>query len=383
MARLLQRCGSAAQVYEENVVVWREAHPQLSDAAAASLAKGPDLRAWGRLMEECEALGITVTAPQWPGYPEVFGELEAPPPLLYMRGTWHEADARAVAIVGTRSPTAYGREAARVFARELAFAGHTVVSGLALGIDAVAHHGALQAGGRTIAVIGCGLDIDYPIENRDIRARIEASEGAQGIVMSEFPPGTQAWPSHFPRRNRLISALARAVVVVEAGGKSGALLTADHARAQKRLLFAVPGPVFSTMSAGTNALLGQGARLASRAADVIEMLEAEPADLAARGTPPRAPGLRKKPKTAVKTRSVSPRAVPAPAPAPAADPVLNLWGPDEACPLDTLAARAEEQGVYPPGRAASALLESLLLLELRGLVRRMPGAQYVKTHGGR
>jgi DNA processing protein len=307
--------------------------------------------------------------------------VEAPPPLVYLRGRWEAVDARAVALVGTRTPTAYGREAARVFARDCAAAGYTVVSGLALGTDAVAHQGALDAGGRTIAVIGCGLDIDYPVENREIRARIESHDGAHGVVLSEFPPGTPAWPSHFPRRNRLISALSRAVVVVEAGDQSGALLTADHARAQKRLLFAVPGPVFSTMSNGSNALLGEGARVASCAADVIEIIEHDPVDPAARGTPPRAPGSRKKPKAKATTPTgrTAPRVLRGPVPELVSDPVLTLWGQDEACPLDTLAARAAEQGVWPAARVAAALLEALLLLELRGLVRRLPGAVYRRT----
>src|SRR5690606_20749538 len=131
---------------------WRAAHPRLTDAMVAALAAGPDVHAWERLRARCAEQGIAVTAPGWAGYPRVFEALEAPPPLVYVRGAWREEDARAVALVGTRTPTAYGREAARRFARDLAAAGHTVVSGLALGVDAVAHQGALDAGGRTLAV---------------------------------------------------------------------------------------------------------------------------------------------------------------------------------------------------------------------------------------
>lgn len=398
MARLLRAFGSAAEVYAAGPEAWRAAHPQASAGLIASLGRGPDLPAWERLQEQCAAHRIRITAPGWPGYPRVLEALEAPPPLLYLRGRWREEDARAVALVGTRTPTAYGREAARAFARDLAAAGYTVVSGLALGIDAAAHQGALDAGGRTLAVIGCGLDLDYPAENRAVRRRIDGDPDGPGAVISEFPPGTTAWPSHFPRRNRLISALSRAIVVVEAGGKSGALLTAEYARAQGRLLFAVPGPIFSGVSTGTNALLRDGARPAISVADVIAAVEdgeapggenVPSASSRVSGSAPARPPTRRSPAAdRAASRVVGGR--------PAArvrveDPVLALWDPqerqgssgageggqaDEACPLDTLAARAEARGLWPPGRAAAALLERLLLLEMRGLVRRLPGAVY-------
>lgn len=392
MARLLGVFGSASGVYGADPVAWRAAHPSMSDAMAASLAAGPDERAWERLRERCAALGITIAAPGWERYPRVFEALEAPPPLVYLRGAWREEDARAVALVGTRTPTAYGREAARRFARDFAAAGHTVVSGLALGVDAVAHQGALDAGGRTLAVIGCGLDLDYPAENRAVRTAIEE----RGAVISEFPPGTPARPAHFPRRNRLISALSRAVVVVEAGEASGALLTADHARAQGRLLFAVPGPIFSGASTGTNALLRDGARLASCAGDVLATLAApspeSESELGSESAPPVRPRRRARkaaPREAkgVGRRPASPAAPALPldsSPDRSGDPVLALWEADEACPLDTLAARAEAQGLWsdgPAGRAAAALLERLLVLELRGLVRRAPGGVYRKAEG--
>ena len=394
--------GTASGVYGAGPADWRAAHPHASGAMIASLAQGPDVRAWERLQEECAARRIVIAAPGWPAYPGILETMEAPPPLLYLRGAWKAEDARAVALVGTRTPTAYGREAARAFGRDLAAAGYTVVSGLALGVDAVAHQGALDAGGRTLAVIGCGLDHDYPVENRAVRLRIEGVDGdGPGAVISEFPPGTPAWPSHFPRRNRVISALSRAVVVVEAGGKSGALLTADHARAQRRLLFAVPGPIFSGASAGTNALLRDGVRPAVSVADVITAIE--DADASPPGSPPEAlpsgaPPVVKLPARPETTRrrhgpakKGSARGMPG-APGVARevvrDPVLALWNTedawgvdhtgkaDEACPLDTLAARAEARGLWPHGRAAAALLEALLQLEMRGLVRRLPGAVY-------
>lgn len=387
LARLLATFGSAEAVYGAGPDAWRAAHPPLSAAVVASLERGPDVSVWERLREACAARRIVIAAPGGAGYPRVLETLEAPPPLLYLRGAWREEDARAVALVGTRTPTAYGREAARAFARDLAAAGYTVVSGLALGIDAAAHQGALDAGGRTLAVIGCGLDLDYPAENRAVRRRIDGGPEGPGAVISEFPPGTTAWPSHFPRRNRLISALSRAIVVVEAGGKSGALLTADYARAQQRLLFAVPGPIFSGVSTGTNALLRDGARPAISVADVIAAVESgERPESGA--VPSGRPARKARTPAADLTAPRSGSGRPAPR-GKTEDPVLALWEPrerlsgadeagpaDEACPLDTLAARAEARGMWPPGRAAAALLERLLFLEMRGLVRRLPGAVY-------
>jgi DNA processing protein len=383
-ARLLEKFGSPESVYGATETERREAYPRLSDAMAASLASGPRFDLWAGLVERCEAQAIVLTAPAWPGYPEPLLSLEAPPPLLYLRGEWRPEDARAVALVGTRTPTAYGREAAHTLARDLAAAGYTVVSGLAMGIDAAAHAGALavdgESGGRTLAVIGCGLDIEYPLENTAVRARIEARSGENGAVISEFPPGTQPLPAHFPRRNRLISALSLATVVVEAGGNSGALLTAAHARNQHKPLFAVPGPIFSTVSSGTNALLRKGALLAASAEDITTVLERVAVPRRFLGPTLGSP---------IRTRRLSASGLPDAAPRARVpsrqepdDPVLRLWGTDEVCALDALSARAGEQGLWPRGQAGAALLESLLQLELRGLVRRMPGAAYRRTGAG-
>jgi DNA processing protein len=376
-ARLMGRFGSPQDVYAASPESWKEAHPQLSKAMIESLSRGPRLSLWETLVEDCRAHGISMTAPGRPGYPQPLLDLEAPPPLLYLRGEWLPEDARAVALVGTRNPTAYGREAAFRLARDLAGAGYVTVSGLAVGIDAAAHAGALDEGGRTLAVIGCGLDIAYPVENLGVRERIEA----HGAVISEFPPGTQPWPSHFPRRNRLISALSRATVVVEAGGRSGALLTAAHARNQHKLLFAVPGPIFSPVASGTNALLRKGALLAGSAADITAALDGTAAPRRYREN--EEPQETKRPRAGRQVARRNPKGRPS---LPMSgttralslpdDPVLRLWGSDEVCAVDTLTARAGEHGLWPRERAATALIESLLQLELRGLVQRLPGAAY-------
>src|SRR5690606_810256 len=228
VSRLLAIFGSARAVYGAGPGTLKEAVPRLPATVVASLGKGPDLKAWEALAARCGELGITIAAPGGAGYPDPLRALPHPPPLLYLRGRWLPEDARAVALVGTRTPTEYGRRAAFTLARDLAGAGFRVVSGLAEGIDGASHAGALEAGGRTLAVIGCGLDIPSPPGNLAVRARMEQDDCAQGLVVSEFPPGEAPRAAHFPRRNRLISALARAVVVVEAGDRSGALLTAAY-----------------------------------------------------------------------------------------------------------------------------------------------------------
>jgi DNA processing protein len=391
--RLVERFGSPEAVYGGTVEAWRAVYPRLSEVVTASLASGPRFDLWEGLVESCAAHRMILTAPVWEGYPDPLRDFSAPPPLLYQRGQWQERDARAVALVGTRTPTAYGREAAFTLARDLAAEGCTIVSGLALGIDAAAHAGALSPdvgngkGGRTIAVIGCGLDIEYPLENLPVRARIEEDGGTHGVVISEFPPGTQPLRGHFPRRNRLISALARAVVVVEAGSKSGALLTATHAHTQGKPLFAVPGPIFSNVSAGTNTLLRKGALLAASAEDVLRVLgmptngaRSDTVESSAVFAPV---GTRAPRRWRTEERSVIRKPVPvAKEPEPEAstqDPILLLWGDDPVCALDQLAVRADARALWPGDQIPAALLESLLRLEMRGKVRRLPGAAFERT----
>lgn len=201
-------------------------------------------------------------------YPAELKTIFDPPPVLYYRGDFQAADQLAVAIVGARRATPYGREVASKFAGELARAGITVVSGLARGVDSAAHRGALAGKGRTLAVLGCGLDVTYPPENRRLYDEI----ASQGVVLSEFPLGTPPEARNFPRRNRIISGLSRAVLVVEAAVTSGSLITADFALEQGREVFAVPGPITSSQSIGTNNLIRQGARLVQKVADIIEEL---------------------------------------------------------------------------------------------------------------
>ncbi len=202
-------------------------------------------------------------------YPAYLKELPNAPPLLYVRGDLHKDDEWAIAVVGTRRVTAYGRQVTRELVQGLVRSKITVVSGLARGIDSIAHETALKSGGRTLAVLGCGPDIIYPAENRKLAQRIAAGRGA---LISDYPLGTQPDGKNFPPRNRIISGLSLGVIVVEAGERSGALITAKFALEQDREVFAVPGNITSPASRGPNKLIQQGAKLVRRADDVLEEL---------------------------------------------------------------------------------------------------------------
>jgi DNA processing protein len=208
-----------------------------------------------------------------PGFPPLLAAIHDPPPGLFLRGAGAtELLAQAsVAIVGARSCSPYGSQVARSCARELATAGLVVISGLARGIDGEAHRGALEGGGITLAVLGCGVDRDYPASHRELAARI----CERGLIASEYAPGLEPAPWRFPARNRIVAGLARATVVVEARERSGALITADFALEQGREVFAVPGEITSALSAGTNALLALGASPFTSAQDVLDALGIE------------------------------------------------------------------------------------------------------------
>ncbi|MFQ6066952.1 MAG: DNA-processing protein DprA [bacterium] len=215
-----------------------------------------------------EELGIEVISFKDPRYPANLKTIFDPPFLLYLRGRLEKEDADALALVGTRRATVYGKLTARRLARDLAREGVTVVSGMARGIDTEAHRGALEAGGRTIAVLGCGVDTVYPPENRGLMEEIIK----KGAVVSEFSLGEEPDAPHFPQRNRIISGLSKGVLVVEAPLKSGALITANFALDQGRDVFAVPGNINNPNSHGTNLLIKEGAKLVESVEDVLEEL---------------------------------------------------------------------------------------------------------------
>ncbi len=203
-----------------------------------------------------------------PGFPAALGSIFDRPAGLFLRGEGpvELLERPAVAVVGARACSSYGSHVARTFGRELAAAGLVVVSGMARGVDGEAHRGALEAGGTTVAVLGCGIDRDYPAAHAELARRIAAT----GLIVSEYAPGVEPAPWRFPARNRIVAGLAQATVVVEARERSGALITADLALEEGREVFAVPGEITSALSAGSNGLLRLGATLAASAADVLE-----------------------------------------------------------------------------------------------------------------
>lgn len=217
-------------------------------------------------MNRLKELGVGISCITDNNYPASLKIIHDPPFLLYVRGTLQDHGRKAIAIVGSRKATEYGKNMAYGLAYELACRGIIIVSGMARGIDTQAHKGALDAGGRTIAVLGCGVDICYPPENRDLMNKIINS----GTVISEFPLGAVPIPGNFPARNRIISGLSMGVVVIEAGEKSGSLITVDFALEQGKDVFAVPGNAINQESKGTNRLIKEGAKMVTCIEDILE-----------------------------------------------------------------------------------------------------------------
>ncbi len=266
-AALLERFGSARQALAASVQELAQI-PYLTSELAEKLR-----HAWkqGDVDEEIALMrqhGVNLIGTADPAYPASLVQIPGPPSLLYVAGTLLPDDSRAVAVVGSRHCSSYGRRVAERLGMDLARAGFTVVSGLARGIDGMAHQGALKAGGRTLAVLAGGLTRIYPPEHADLAKQVQAS----GALISESAMRMEPMAGMFPARNRIISGLSQAIVVVEAAERSGALITAEHAAEQGREVFAIPGTVDSPYSGGTLKLLRQGAKLARHAGDILEDL---------------------------------------------------------------------------------------------------------------
>lgn len=268
------RLRTLLDVFDDAQQAWK-APPQalrqagLSDRLAENLARLRADVSLEQVWEELQAQGIDVLTWEDEKYPTRLRDLDNAPPVLYLRGTITPDDDWAVAIVGTRRATSYGRQVAEQIARELARNGVTVVSGMARGIDGVAHRAALDAGGRTLAVLGSGVDRIYPPEHR----RLAEDIISRGALVSDYPPGTPPEGRNFPPRNRIIAGLSLATVVVEAGKRSGALITSDFALEQGREVFAVPGNVIAPQSRGPNRLIQQGAHPLLDPKEILETLE--------------------------------------------------------------------------------------------------------------
>lgn len=270
LAMLLRAFGSAGAALQARVGELRTI-PGISPAAATAIGEA-DREAGRRVLDRMRALGGVVLAPDDEAFPRRLTEIPDPPPLLFAAGAVELLASPGVAVVGSRDHTAYGERVCRALAGACAAAGLTVVSGMARGLDAVAHVAALDVGGGTVGVLGNGLGVVYPAANRALYDRMVGS----GCLVTEHPPGERPNAGSFPRRNRIISGLCRATVVVEARAGSGALITADCALAQGREVLAVPGPITSPLSAGTNRLIQLGAKPVLEPRDVLEEYGVDP-----------------------------------------------------------------------------------------------------------
>jgi DNA processing protein len=333
-AALLQRFGSPGAALRATAAQLREV-PHIGEKTASDLHAAMQNVKLDDELERMATHGTGVITLGGPDYPAALASVQDPPPLLYLRGRLDPADARAVALVGSRQCTGYGRRITERLARGLVQAGYTIVSGLARGIDGIAHRAALDAGGRTLAVLAGGLSRIYPPEHAELATAVAGS----GALLTEATMRQEPQAGMFPARNRIISGLCKAVVIIEAAEKSGALITATHAAEQGRPVMAVPGPVDQAASGGTNALIRKGAVLVRGAEDVLEELE----------------GVRQ-----------TPRANP--------DVALGLEGTQQQVyqflaeaprHLDEM-AQALKLGVPQLGSV-------LMMLEMRKIVRRLPG----------
>ena len=304
-------------------------------------------------LAQAQAAGCRLLTWDEPEYPSRLREIYDPPPLLYVRGNVELLNRHVLAIVGARRPTPYGNQMAERLAKDLAARGLVIASGLARGIDASAHRGALSSGsGTTIGVLGCGIDVVYPKENKKIFEEIEK----RGAIITEFPMGTFPAPQNFPIRNRIISGMSLGVVVVEGAQYSGSLITARLAMEFGREVYGVPGNATQPSSFGPNQLIKQGAKLVTSWEDVVEELP----------TPVRAELVPVEAASAEERTLLVEEAL-----GPMERPIYELLTPDEARHVDEIVEKS--------GLTSSEVLAALFDLELRGVVRQLPGKQFLKV----
>lgn len=344
---LLEAYGSSpAAIFADTVAGWRERQPQLGEKRLAKLSavRALDFSPTLAAMDKHNAYLVTT---QDPTYPINLRPLIDAPPVLFVRGTLVPEDKFSMAIVGSRRATSYGLELARQFAFEMARHGLAIVSGGARGVDTQAHKGALAGGGRTVAFLGCGVDVAYPSSNHTLFSEIAGSSGA---VVSEFGMGTRPEPWRFPARNRLISGMSLGVLVIESPADSGSLITAREAGDQGRDVFAIPGPIGMGHNAGCHKLIQDGAKLVECVDDILSEL-----GVLTMQSPDSSIG-----KTPV--------------------PILNL-PPEQRRILDmlTLHPRQVEGMIHESRLSAPQVAGILTLLEMRGLARRVPGNAFVRV----
>lgn len=358
--RILRKLGTPQAVFHASVTELEACG--LRPAVAQSIASGVSFEDAAAELERVRAAGVEVVRFDDPRYPGPLKEIYDPPILLYARGRVELLSAFKIAVVGSRRPSPYGMAVAERLSRELATAGLVIASGMARGVDTAAHWGALKASGDTIAVLGCGIDVVYPAENRKLAAEI----GERGLVVSEFPMGTQAFPQNFPIRNRILSGISSGVMVVEAAQYSGSLITARLALEQGREVFAVPGSIVARQSWGPNTLLKQGATLVQDWQDVVEGLptpvrrmvaaahEEKLADQQALGSGETSGG------SGASELGELPRRL------------LGALRVEASVQLDELIQQLEEH-------SPSEIIASLCELEIAGHIRQLPGKNYVRV----
>lgn len=346
---LLARFGSAAAVFQARRQDWAAVPgvgPTLCQRLAAARHQGDEQE----VLDACRQHGISVLLEEDPRYPPLLREIPDPPGLLFVAGTLEPADCRSVAIVGTRHATRYGLRQAERLAGELVRAGFTIVSGLARGIDAAAHRSTLAATGRTLAVLGGGILRLYPPEHRQLANAIIR----QGALVTEAPPHRPPNSGNFPQRNRVITGLSLGVVVVEAGSRSGALISARHALEQGREVFAVPGPIDSAVSHGCHQLLRDGAKLVETTDDILDELGA----------------------LVQKAHEMAPASAPRPraeTPAALSDRERRVW---QAVGSEGVGV---DEVIVASGLPTAEALTILGALEMRRLIRRLGGARVVRS----
>lgn len=343
---LLSRFGSPDAVLEAPVSALKTV-PGLGEGIATAIRRHRDEHFADRQLHLAEKHGIRIVTLDDDHYPSALREIYDPPPVLYMAGRLQPDDTQALAVVGTRFTSSYGRRMAKQFTEALCACGITVVSGLARGVDTVAHRTTLAGGGRTVAVLGSGLDKPYPQENTELMQAI----AEKGVVMTEQPFGTGPDAVNFPQRNRIISGLSQGTIVIEAGETSGALITARYALEQNREVFAVPGPLDHPASFGVNRLIKRGtAKLIQQIEDVIEELA---------------------PMSGMKPESLQ---------APDNTPVQLALLPEEDLLYAALTAEPQHIDMLAAdlNLSISEALAILLRLELKGAARQLPGKQFIR-----
>jgi len=346
--RLLQKFGSPQEVFRasyQSLTQLDRVGPTLARAIVEFSKQEEVLRE----LERLDRMKIRMVLYKTPEYPAQLANISDPPPILFVKGEILPQDKAAVAIVGSRAASQQGLAVTRRLARELAGAGITVVSGMARGIDSEAHKGALAGGGRTIAVLGCGPNVIYPPENRELFSRITE----QGAVVSEYSLDVKPDAVHFPSRNRIISGLCLGVTVVEAAPQSGSLITARLALEQGREVFAVPGHVDSMRSRGTNRLIREGARLVETAQDILEELR-----------PALEGWIRPHAESSMEqSQDKEPLSL-------EEEKLLGILEEGEQIHIDTIISKSG----FPPSKTSSLLLQ----LELKNMVRQLPGKRFVR-----